>query len=373
MSRADLAITDVIAHPLTCRIAVPQRTGAQDFAAMSIVLVEIRTDAGITGYGECLGRFAPTAYAGVVEHLLRPLLIGTNPLDIQRHFERMRKSLSGRSGGMLMEAIAGVDIALWDIAGHVAGLPVHRLLGSTGRTHITAYGSSVNWLEDAVARADTEAFLAAGLRSIKVKIGNPVAQAAARIRLVRSIAGADVSLSVDSNAVYSLDDAVRVGRVLEEQDYLWFEEPIAAEDIPGYRHLRRNLDVRLAAGEQDFTAAQSRDLIAERLVGVIQPDVARSGGISETRRIYDLAHAFHVEYCPHVGWSGGVCLAASLQLAAAAPNVLMLEYMLYPNPLRDELTTTPVGRLQAGAAVIPQAPGLGIEINWDTVARYRVA
>ncbi len=369
----DIRITDVIAYPLTCRIPVPQRTGFAEFTAMSIVLVEIRTDAGITCYGECLGRFAPTAYAEAVRHLLRPIVLGANALDIQAHWQRMQRSLSGRSGGMLLEAIAGVDTALWDIAGKVAGLPVHCLLGSMGRQRITAYGSSVNWLEDDVARADTEAFLAAGLRSIKVKIGAPVERAVARIGLIRQIAGPEISLSVDANSVYSVDDAIRVGRALQAQDYLWFEEPIAAEDIGGYRHLRAHLDVRLAAGEQDYTVQQARELIAERLVGVIQPDVARSGGISETRRIYDLAHAFHVQYCPHVGWSGGVCLAASLHLAAAAPNVLMLEYMLYPNPLRDALTVEPVGRLVDGAAVIPDGPGLGFEINWDTVAQYRAA
>jgi galactonate dehydratase len=112
----------------------------------------------------------------------------------------------------------------------------------------------------------------------------------------------------------------------------------------------------------------------DRLVGLIQPDVARSGGISETRRIYDFADICHIQYAPHIGWSGAICLAASLQLAAAAPNFLMLELMIYTNPLRDALTIEPAvpeGPLAGGEAPVTQRPGLGVAINWDTVERYR--
>ncbi len=374
MNCADIAISDVIAHPLTCTLTTPQRTGHAEYSAVSMVLVEVRTDAGITGFGECLGRFGPTAYAEVIERLLRPLLVGTDALAIQANWRRMQRALSGRSGGMLIEAISGIDIALWDIAGKVAGLPVHRLLGGMGRARIGCYGSSVNWLDDGVARADVEAFLAHGFQCIKVKLGRPSERAVARARLVREIVGPAIALSADANWAYSVDEAMIVGRALGELGYVWLEEPIIPEDIEGYRHLRRQLAIRLAAGESDFTAQHAAELLKDRLVGLIQPDVARAGGISETRRIYDFADVCHVQYAPHVGWSGAICLAASLQLAAAAPNFLMLEFMIYPNPLRDALTVEPVvaeGRLPDGEALVPQRPGLGVAINWDTVERYR--
>lgn len=147
------------------------------------------------------------------------------------------------------------------------------------------------------------------------------------------------------------------------------------DDVAGYAHLRKTVSVMLAAGESDYTVAHAAQLIKDRLVGIIQPDVARAGGISETRDIAALAHAFNVAYAPHVGWSGAVCAAASLQLAAAMPAFTSFECMFIANPLRDALTTLPVGAatsLVDGQLPVPQGPGLGVDINWDAVQRYRV-
>ncbi len=372
----DIAISDVIAHPLRVVLAQPQRTGAADFPAIELVLVEVRTDAGIVGYGECLGRTGSPAYAEAIHRILKPVLIGRNPLDSQALWRAMHRRLTGRSGGMLMESIAGVDIALWDIAGKVAKLPVHRLLGSMGRARVDAYASSINWFDDAQAEAETRDCLKRGFKQIKVKIGKPVEAAIRRCALIRKVAGPDVKLSADSNWAYDVDEAVKVGDAMADLDYWWFEEPIVPENVAGYAALRAKTKVRLSAGESDFTAWHARELIERQAVGVIQPDVARSGGISETRRIADLAHAFHVAYAPHVGWSGAVCVAASLQLAAAAPNFLTYECMAFANPLREKLTTKPVGdsyHLIDGQAEVPQGPGLGIEIDWDVAARHRAA
>lgn len=371
-----IAITDVIAHPLTARLEELQVTGDRAWAEISMVLVEVRTDAGITGYGECLGRTGPQAYAAAIDRMFKPLLVGQNPLDITRHWHRLQRVLTGRSGGMLMESLAGVDIALWDIAGKVAKLPIHRLLGSMGRTRVDCYASSINWLSDARAEEQVRMCLDLGFKTIKVKFGRPVEEGIRRARLVRDWVGPDIALSVDPNWAFSFDQAVRLGHALSELGYSWFEEPIVPEDVAGYAKLRDRVSVRLAAGESDFTVWHARDLVATRAVGLIQPDVARSGGITETRRIADLAHAFHVAYAPHVGWSGAVCAAASLQLAAAMPAFETFESMIFANPLREKLATINVGdmrRMTEGQTDVPAGPGLGIEINWDTVARYRAA
>lgn len=374
MTRADIKISDVIAHPLRVTLEKAQRTGFGDYPVIELVVVEIRTDAGITGWGECLGRSGSPAYAEAIRHLLKPLLMGRNPLDSGALWQAMQRRLSGRSGGMLIEAIAGVDIALWDIAGKVAGLPIHRLLGSMGRARVDAYASSINWFDDVQAEAETRGALALGFRQIKVKIGRPVAAAIRRAELIRKVAGDDVKLSTDANWAFSLDEAVTVGDALHALGYTWFEEPIAPEDTQGYAQLRAKTRVRLAAGESDYTVWHAGELIAARSVGIIQPDVARAGGISETRRIADLARAFHVAYAPHVGWSGALCVAASLQLAAAMPAFETFECMVYANPLRDALTTTPVGdrrNLVDGQATVPQGPGLGVEMNLDVLNRHR--
>ena len=371
----DLQITAVTAIPLTARIEAGTRTSQGDYTDVSMVLVEVATADGITGHGECLGRFGPRAYAAIVEELLAPRLLGASAFDIARHAKTLRRVLSGRSGGMLMEAIAGVDIALWDVVGKALGQPIHRLLGGIGRDRVECYASSINWSEAERMAEETRAALALGFRAIKVKLGAPAALAIERARLLRDVAGPAVALSADANWAYDLDDAVKVGRALAELDYAWLEEPIAPEDVAGYAHLRRAVPIRLAAGESDYTAEHAAELIDRRLVGVIQPDVARAGGISETRKIAALAEAHHVHYAPHVGWSGAICVAASLQLAAAAPNFLAFECMVPAHPLREALTTEPVGDCRSlvdGKVAVPKGPGLGVEIDWDTVGRYRV-
>ena len=167
-----------------------------------------------------------------------------------------------------------------------------------------------------------------------------------------------------------------VGRALADLDYDFFEEPIAPQDRAGYAQLAQHLPIRLAAGESDYVASDALNLLADRSIGLIQPDVARSGGITETWRIAELAAAFNTAYAPHVGWSGAICVAASLQLAAAAETLRTFECMVYDNPLRDALAQAPVGEaagLVDGQLAVPQGPGLGIEIDRDVLAAHRVA
>ncbi len=212
----------------------------------------------------------------------------------------MRAVLSGRTGGMLIEAIAGIDIALWDIAGKAAGLPVGKLLGGMGRSHVQAYASSINWTDDAGVEREIGAAVAAGFTQIKVKIGRPVERAMQRIRFARKLAGDGIGLSVDANWAYDVDEAVQVGRALDACGYLWFEEPVRPEDEAAYRMLRAKLDTRLAAGESDFTASDALRLLESRARRPDPADVARSGGITETWRIAELARSFNVSYAPHV-------------------------------------------------------------------------
>ena len=368
-------IVRVTAYPLRAVLPSPQRTSQGDWTSIEIVVVEVETAQGIVGVGECLARRGAVAYARFIEDVFAPLLIGETALDRRRLWRKMRTVLTGRTGGMLVEAVAGVDIALWDIAGKVAGLPIAKLLGGMGRKEIDAYASSINWLADAVVEAEVARALSAGFKQIKVKIGAPVADAIDRVRLVRRLAGDAVGLSVDANWAYDVEDAIRVGRVLADLDYTWFEEPIRPEDRRGYRVLREKLPIRLAAGESDFSALDAVELIEDRSVGLVQPDVARSGGISETWRIAELAQSFNVSYAPHVGWSGAVCVAASLQLAAAAENCIAFECMVYANPLREALLKLPVGdpaTMAQGRLPIPDRPGLGIEIDPAALAAYRI-
>jgi L-alanine-DL-glutamate epimerase-like enolase superfamily enzyme len=370
-------IVEVKPHPLAAPIAPDiQRTSAGNYPTISILVVEVITDQGITGWGEGLLRAAPAAAATLVEQTLKPLLLGADPFTVEALWPKLARATTGRSGGVLIETVAAIDIALWDIMGKVLGQPVHRLLGTCGRARVTAYASSISWGPLAIAEAQAEDAVRRGFPLIKVKIGAPVEAAIERMRVLTRLVDGRAKLCADANWAFDYDDAVRLARALLELDVHWLEEPIVPEDLDGYRRLRAAAPIRLAAGESEFTAWGARDLIASRAVGVIQPDVARSGGITETRRIATLAHCFHLAYAPHMGFSGAVCAAASLHLAAAMPNFATFECMIFPNPLREQLATSRPGDpslLEDGTLPVPEGPGLGIEIDRAALARLTVA
>jgi galactonate dehydratase len=374
MSASRIVKIDV--HPLRATLPKVQRTSQGDYPAIEIVVVEVETEDGTIGFGEGLCRRGAAGYARFIEDALVPRLIGRDAADRRALWKAMRAALSGRPGGQVVEAIAAVDIALWDIAGKQASQPIHRLLGGMGRTEVAAYASSINWLDDATVEAEVAAALKAGFREIKVKLGHPLKDAIARAKLIRRLAGNEIALYVDANWAYDVDDAMIVGRALADLGYGFFEEPIAPHDREGYRRLAQHLPIRLAAGESDFVAGEALPMLQDRSLGLIQPDVTRSGGITETWRIAELAASFNTAYAPHVGWSGAICVAASLQLAAAAESFRTFECMVYENPLRDAFTQPLVGegsQLVNGKLAIPQGPGLGIEIDREALKRFRIA
>jgi galactonate dehydratase len=372
---APVLIERIILHPLRAVLPKVQRTSQGDFPAIEILVAEVHGANGLVGWGEGLCRRGVKGYAILAEEALVPLLLKQDARDRRRLWKAMRAVLTGRPGGQLVEAIAAIDIALWDLVGKSCNQPIAALLGGMGRKRVPAYASSINWLDDAMAEAEIAQALRAGFREIKVKTGMPVKAAIDRAKLARRVAGDDVALYVDANWVYDVDDAMRVGRALADLGYEFFEEPIVPHDRAGYAKLAKHLPIRLAAGESDYVAGDALNLLADRSIGLIQPDVARSGGITETWRIAELAASFHTAYAPHVGWSGGICVAASLQLAAAAETTRTFECMVYENPLRDAIAKTPVGEasgLADGQLAVPQGPGLGIEIDRDVVNRLRV-
>lgn len=369
-------ISKVTAHPLRATLPKVQRTSQGDYPAIEIVVIEVETQDGTVGFGEGLCRRGAAGYARFIQEALAPRLLGRDAADRRALWKAMRAALSGRPGGQIVEAIAAVDIALWDIAGKQSDQPIHQLLGGMGRKEVAAYASSINWFDDATVEAEVAAVLKAGFREIKVKLGHPLRDAVARAKLVRKLAGDDIALYVDANWAYDVDDALIVGRALADLGYGFFEEPIAPQDREGYRRLAQHLPIRLAAGESDFVASDALISLQDRSLGLIQPDVTRSGGISETWRICELAAAFNTAYAPHVGWSGAICVAASLQLAAAAETFRTFECMVYQNPLRDAFTHPIIGegsQLIDGKLSVPQGPGLGIEIDRDALMRFRIA
>jgi galactonate dehydratase len=374
-----MRIDAVKAIPLLVTLDEPQRTGVATYTKLGIALVEVRTDSGMVGYGECLARYSPRIWAGIVEDLLAPLIVGADPFDTERLWERMfrdLRSFSGHSRGMLVEAIAGVDIALWDIKAKVTGLPLYALLGGATRTRLRAYASSIMQQDLGAMEAEAARLVERGFRAIKIKVGVGIERDAATVRAIRRVVGDSIDLMLDANGAYRAPEAIELAARVSDLGITWLEEPVVSDDLDGYERIRAATAVPIAAGEAEYTRFGAKELLVRGLVDVVQPDVARSGGFSETRKIIDLASAHHVAYAPHVGFSGIVCVAATLHLAAAVVNFMTYECIHTANPLRERLATTTIGgpdQLVDGEIPVPAGPGLGIDLDLDFLKRYTIA
>jgi D-galactarolactone cycloisomerase len=361
------------------------------FPERNSLLIQIHTDNGTTGWGES-GQYGPgEPVASFIETVLKPRLIGKNPLDVAVLWEDMFTAIrdfSRKNTGI--EAISGLDIALWDIAGKFYQKPVYELMGGAFRKKVRGYatgcyyrGEDVQDYKKSLAGLKDEVlgYIDSGFSAMKGKIGLlHIEQDAERVAAMREAAGGNVVLMADANHAYNLHTAKKMGRYLEEQRIHFFEEPVLPEDLHGYASLRQSLNVAIAAGENEFTRYGFYELIKNNCLDIIQPNVGCAGGFTEVKRIETLANTAHVQLIPHC-WGSGVALAAALQLCAtlapvphtafpkAPENEPMVEYDQNFNPLRDELLHEKFDVVD-GYVQIPEKPGLGIEINKEVLEKY---
>lgn len=379
-----MKVTDVACHILQCKVEKPFVSArGWVYGTRASCVVEISTDEGITGWGECYG---PAAVAKTfIETQFKARVIGKDPFDVEAIWEDLYNRIKDYGAtGMAISAISGIDIALWDIMGRAVGKPVHKLIGGAYRSEVVPYATGLYFIDmnRLVEEAVEEAleFKNDGFRAIKMKIGlGDLKLDAKRVAAVREAIGPDVKLAVDANHCFSVPNAIKLGRMLEEHDILWFEEPISPEDHDGYIEVTRALDMAVAGGENDFTRWGFRDVIAKKAMDIVQPDLCAAGGFSECRKIATLASAFGVECVPHA-WGSAIGLAATVQFLAALPDQPpafrpmppMLEFEQTPNPLRDHLAKEPIEQ-KKGIVQVPTGPGLGIEIDREVLKKYKVA
>src|SRR5437588_8433346 len=376
---------------LSCPCDPPYASAAGVQSRRSALIVEIETDGGIVGIGEAGVGGGVTST--VIEKDLAPLLIGEDPLLIEYLWQKMfaRTRQYGRRG-LVMQAISGIDIALWDIAGEVAKLPVYRLLGAC-RDRVEAYASG-GFYQQGKSAADlageAEGYRARGFRGMKMKIGrNPSTQThlrqligqaefcevepeedLARVAAVRKALGPQAKLMVDVNCAWSPAVAIEMGRAMEPHKLYWSEEPVATDDIEGSARVADALATPIAGYETETGLYGFRELIGRGAVDIVQFDLAWSGGFSEGKRIAAYAHAHHRMVAPHA-FAGAVLLVASLHFAAAIPNGLELEWDQNQNAIRDELLKEPLKLENDGTVRPPERPGLGVELDSAAVERYR--
>lgn len=343
-----------------------------------LVLVEVRTEDGLIGHGEAIARRAPAMAKAAVEGLLAPVVVGRDARDIGGVWVTMLDQLRrwGHAYGVVVEAISGVDCALWDVAGKAAGEPVWRLLHGAGRTEIPVYASSVYIDEFDVMVGQALEQVENGFGAVKVKIGRTAAHGGIRgdveaVARIRRAVGDGIELMVDANGAYDAARAIQVGRALEELDVKWLEEPVPADDVEAYRRIHAMTSTPLAAGESHFSVFSFRPLVAEGLIDYIQPDLGRCGGITSAQQIAALTYAHNRAFAPHTGFSGGLSQLAALHVAAAAPTLEAVEYMFIDNPAR-ELFIDGYPRPEAGRLRVPDAPGLGLELDRKRIERMTI-
>ncbi|UWR08541.1 mandelate racemase/muconate lactonizing enzyme family protein [Ruegeria sp. B32] len=355
-------------------------------------LVEVQTDEGVTGWGECFGPGnVARANKSIVEQVIQPMVLGLDPLDKDVIWHKVYNLLRDHGqGGMPIQALSGVDIALWDIVGKVAGLPLHKLIGGAHRTSVPCYGYGMMLrdepIADLAARFEDESATIRdmGFVATKMKTGFGPKPDVQLCEAVRRGVGDDFPFMVDANHAYTTSDAFYVGRALEELDAYWFEEPVAPEDLDGYRELRAGLKVNISGGEAVFNRWAWRALLENRSVDIAQPEVCALGGISEYLQVLALCHAHFTPVVNHV-WGSAVAVATNLHLLAAMPAMPgglhpwepMLEFDTTDNKFRDDLLTVPLEiqkqvKANNGRVTIPTGPGLGVEPDLEFIDHHRI-
>lgn len=368
-------------------IRIPIEPGRQhwsDFgrlATFDSAILRIETDSGIVGWGE--GKNAAGSagsYEGLVALLNRevgPKLIGRDARDIVGTWEFLyngvRHDKAAAAGhampelarrGLSVAAISAVDIALWDILGKSLGVPVWQLLGGKKADRLPAYASG-GWASAEDIGGQLSGYIEkGGFRTVKMRVGamdGPPHRSAARVRAAREALGPDVEIAVDAHGTYTVSEAKRFIKLVEDCDLAWFEEPVIADDKSGMAEVRAAGCVPISAGESEATRFAFRDLAVLKAVDIFQPDPAFCGGISEAMKIAAIASAFNLRFAPHL-WAGAPCFFAGLHLNAAAPASFIIEYSLGANPMIHDLVEEPVEAVD-GAIAIPTSPGLGFTID----------
>ena len=387
-----MKITRITSHVLGYDLPESLGYSQQYYSKRTSHLVEVETDEGITGWGECFGA-GNIAFAnkGIVEKVIQPMVLGMQALDRDVIWHKVYNLMRDHGQkGMPLQALSGVDIALWDIAGKVAGLPIYKMIGGAHRKEIEVYGYGMMLrpenVDSLVSRFMDEAseIKEMGFKAVKMKVGLGPKDDLRLIESVRRGVGDNYRFMVDANHGYTTHDAFYVGRAMEEFDPYWFEEPVAPEDLNGYRELRAGLKVNISGGEAEFNRWGWRNLLESRGLDIAQPEVCALGGISEYLRVLALCHAHFTPVVNHV-WGSAIAVATNLHLLAAMPPLPgglfpwepMLEYDTTHNRFMDDLLTESLEiknqvKANNGTVSLPIGPGLGVTPKRDFLDSFRI-
>ncbi len=370
-----MKITRITAIPLSYKLPEGKTVtmGIGSTLKRDTIIVRVETSEGITGYGEAHPGRSPGAIVSMIHNTLQPLLVGMDATDCVGAWQRvyrMQLSSHGLGAGTCL-ALSGIDMALWDIRGKAAKMPLYELLGGK-RRRIPAYAGGIAMgFQPADSLADeARSYVERGYRAVKLRLGDTAKNDIARVRKVREALGDDIDILTDANTAYSIADVRRVMPVLAEIQAGWLEEPFPCTDFAAYREAARITPlVPLAAGENHFTRFEFGLMLEARAIQIWQPDLSKSGGITECVRIAAMASAFRIPVHAHSS-ATGLNHAASLHFLAATENGGYFEACVsHFNPLRDMFGTTfAIG--DDGCVEPPSGHGIGVEVDEDVFKQY---
>ena len=387
-----MKIKEIKSHILQYDLKEELGYSQQYYQKRTAHLVEIRTDEGLVGWGECFGPGnIAIANKCIIEKVIQPMILEFDPLNREVIWQKVYNLLRDHGQkGMPIQALSGIDIALWDIAGKITNMSISRLIGGRFRESIPVYGYGMMLRrEDVDSLADSfyeesQASKSMGFVATKMKVGLGPEKDIRLAEAVRKGIGDGFPFMVDANHCYTSSDALYVGRALEEMNAFWFEEPVPPEDLEGYLELKSVLNIKIAGGEAEFTRWGWRNILQKRCVDLAQPEVCALGGISEYLKVVAMAHAHFVPVVNHV-WGSAIAVATNLQLLAAMPPLPggihpidpLLEFDTTDNKFRDELITDPLKIQQqvsanGGFVSIPDNPGIGVEPDPEFIRKFSI-
>jgi len=381
-----MKITKVSAIPMSAPVP-PERQHRTDLGTKvksDATLIRVETDKGLVGFGAALG--TPPVVQAIVEHELAPDVEGEDPFFSELIFEKMyngsrwkpalergvTQADESRRRGMAMEAIAGVDIAVWDVKAQALGIPLYQALGAV-RSSVRGYASG-GWAPGAEAEAELGGYASKGFTACKMRVvgrdGFSIEKCLARVEAARRGIGPDVELMVDAHGSLEVAVAINLAKALEPYNIAWFEEPVTPDDHTGQAEVRRATRIPIASGEREFTRFDFQDLLEKRALDIAQPDVARAGGLTEIRRISALTSAHGVRLAPHA-WGSGLLFAASIHTAMSSANCHILEVTQGYMPMMWELLNEPFDIRADGTVHAPDRPGLGFTLRADALDKFK--
>ena len=358
--------TMVVNMPMIIEGSVVPTQGGRARTSMDTLLVRIETDAGVTGWGEGFGHRIFPATRAAIDTLVGPMFVGRDPTAINALVDEAQRNLAGVGrNGPAMYALSAIDIALWDIAGKLAQLPLYRLLGGAPRERLTSYASLLRYGEPGAVRLHVEKALKRGYRHIKLH-----EITFAPIEAARKAAGAGIEIMVDCNCPWTVAEAIAMARRLQPLDLKWLEEPVwPPEDHAGLARVQTQGGIPTAAGENAMLP-ELKGLLAAGAVSYVQPSVTKVGGVTQMRKVMALAQAHGVACVPHSAYFGPGLLASIHCIAAMAGEGLVERYDadFAENPLHGAILPD-----RNGCIPVPQGPGLGVDPDPALVAKLRVA